>query len=132
MKVLMGTPYYANCGCGECTTGCGFDAYASEHHGSGYCSSCRDGVAGVPHGTRLGVAHESHANVVGESVLHEGTTPTPVTKPTSSVPSTPSKPNPAAKLEPVPDPLSDAVPQRSTRTASSGNTSTPVRVKGLR
>jgi hypothetical protein len=99
IKMLMGTPYVGNCGCDSCDHGCGHDAYATQHNGSGYCSSCRDGVAGGP----------QHHNV---HTIHESTNGTPtMAKPLPEENAKPSEPT--SKLEPTPDSLSRAPLRRS-------------------
>jgi hypothetical protein len=107
MKKYMGTPYRGNCGCEPCHTGCGHDAYASNHQ-SGYCSSCRDGVAGMP---------AKHALP---------TTATRASQPASSTPvktegSEPSEMNASetapSRLQPTPDPLSQSPRRPKPQTA---------------
>ncbi len=104
IKMLMGTPYVGSCGCDSCDQGCGHDAYVTQHNGSGYCPSCRDGVAGGPQPSNVRMHHEP-VNLA----------PT-MAKPVNNGSATPSEPT--SKLEPTPDPLSNA-PQR--KSSSSNN-----------
>lgn len=103
--------------CAPCGTSCacdaaGSDAYTTGTPGSGYCPNCRDGVAGNP--SQHAHHHAQHA-------------------PTQSVPSTQAigkseegimvpKSAPSSKLEPVPDPVSDA-PSKPIPVRSEGTTS---------
>ncbi len=99
LRALMGTPYVAKCGCDSCGPSCGQDAYATQHNGSGYCSSCRDGVAGVPH------VHSGHSRQATAE-------PTPaVTRPASNGAQSPK--DAGSKLEPTPDPLSSNRPTKA-------------------
>ncbi len=90
LRELWCAPCGSSCSCDSC----GSDMYATASGGSGYCPSCRDGVAGNP---------EQHVH------HHAQHTPTQ-TMPQRAKEGTPAvrKSAPNSTLEPVPDPNADA------------------------
>lgn len=102
---LWGRPYHGNCGCGPCGPSCLTDHYAAPMS-DGYCSNCRDGVAGQP----IQSSHAPMVEATGESMA------TPAESHSSQVAPPSNRPTPAKKpsLEPVPDPLSHRGQSKST------------------
>jgi len=117
LQALWGTSYVGSCGdgcgssscsSGSCSSGsCGNDMYASESD-SGYCSNCRDGVAGNPSNH---VQHRvQHSTVTPNSTSHETIIDSSHTNTSSP------------RLEPVADPASDA-PVKTSPTKAGRSTS---------
>ena len=117
LRELWGKTYDGSCGgCNTCSSGtCSSDAYATQNSGSGsgsgYCSNCRDGVAGNPSGHTPQHAHRA-------PIQSQPTRAQPPSESINPPPTNTSSPS----LEPIPDPSSNR-PVKSTSVKFAPSTS---------